>query len=179
MVIDLLNYCHGARYITHFYCLAVEAGFYSDVVECWPVDPATWVRFLAGAGKIFLLYDITCPSRESNPGRWIYRQTLYHVAVKACFYCKAVEVCYIPIPVTLCKSFDIHIVNGRCGADSYIDRKTCKISSVIDYVIMSPELFPSIHYFEVLEFDPLLSDIHCPEAFTMNMKSQIHVFFAK
>ena len=26
---------------------------------------------------------------------------------------------------------------------------------VIDYVIMSPELFPSIHYFEVLEFDPL------------------------
>ena len=32
----------------HFYCLAVEAGFYSDVVECLLVDPATWVRFLAG-----------------------------------------------------------------------------------------------------------------------------------
>ena len=42
----------------HFYCLAEEAGFYSDVVECLPVDPATWVRFLAGAGKIFSLYDI-------------------------------------------------------------------------------------------------------------------------
>ena len=42
----------------HFYCLAVEAGFYSDVVECLPVDPATWVRFPAGAGKIFSLYDI-------------------------------------------------------------------------------------------------------------------------
>ena len=27
-----------------------------------------------------------------------WRQTLYHVAVKAGFYCKAVEVCYIPIP---------------------------------------------------------------------------------
>ena len=26
---------------------------------------------------------LTCPSRESNPGRLIYRQTLYHVAVKA------------------------------------------------------------------------------------------------
>ena len=24
--------CHGARYITHFYCVAVEAGFCSDVV---------------------------------------------------------------------------------------------------------------------------------------------------
>ena len=46
---------------------------------------------------------------------------------------------------------------------------------VIDYVIMSPELFPSIHYFEVLEFDPLFSDIHCPVAFTMNMKSQENV----
>ena len=34
----------------------------------------------------------TCPSRESNPERWIYRETLYHVAVKAGFYRKAVEV---------------------------------------------------------------------------------------
>ena len=35
----------------------IEAGFYSDVVECLPVDPATWVRYLAGTGKIFLLND--------------------------------------------------------------------------------------------------------------------------
>ena len=42
--------CHRARYIIHFYCLAVEAGFYSDVVDCLPVDPAIWVRFPAGAG---------------------------------------------------------------------------------------------------------------------------------
>ena len=51
----------GSRYYIkkkHFYCLAVEAGFYSDVVECLPVDPATWVRFPAGTGKIFSLYDI-------------------------------------------------------------------------------------------------------------------------
>ena len=40
-----------------FYCLAVEAGFYSGVVECLPVDPATWVQFPARAGKIFSLYD--------------------------------------------------------------------------------------------------------------------------
>ena len=50
-------YVTGSRYIIHFYCLAVEAGFYRDVVECLPVDPATWVRFAAGAGKIFSLYD--------------------------------------------------------------------------------------------------------------------------
>ena len=48
----------GSRYnITHFYCLAVEAGFYSDAVECLPVNPAFWVQFPAGAGKIFSLYD--------------------------------------------------------------------------------------------------------------------------
>ena len=44
-------YVTGSRYIIHFYCLAVEAGFYSDVVTCLHVDPATWVRFPAGAGK--------------------------------------------------------------------------------------------------------------------------------
>ena len=43
--------------------------------------------------KIFYL-----PQLESNPGRWIYRQTLYHVAVKAGFYRKAVGVYYIPRP---------------------------------------------------------------------------------
>ena len=42
-----------------------------------------------------------CASRESNPGCWIYRQTLYHVAVIDCFYRKAVEVYYIYLdPVT-------------------------------------------------------------------------------
>ena len=46
--------CHGARYIIHFYCLAVEAGFYSDVVECLPLDPAAQVRFPPQAVGIFL-----------------------------------------------------------------------------------------------------------------------------
>ena len=31
----------GSEYIIHFYCLGVEAGFCSDVVECLHVDPAT------------------------------------------------------------------------------------------------------------------------------------------
>ena len=49
---------------------------------------------------------LTSPSRKSNPGRWIYRQTLHHVVVKASFYRKAVEVyLYIPIPC------DIHPSN--------------------------------------------------------------------
>ena len=41
------------RYITHFYCLAIEAGFYSNVVECLPLDPAAQVRFSRRAVEIF------------------------------------------------------------------------------------------------------------------------------
>ena len=33
-----------------------------------------------------ILFEPTCPSRESNPGRWMYTQTLYHVVVKADFH---------------------------------------------------------------------------------------------
>ena len=34
----------------------------------------------------------TCPSWKSNPGCWIFRRSLFHVAVKAGFYPKAVVV---------------------------------------------------------------------------------------
>ena len=46
--------CSRDRYITHFYSPAVEAGFYSDVVECLPLDPAAQVRFPPRAVGIFL-----------------------------------------------------------------------------------------------------------------------------
>ena len=55
-------YVTGSRYIIHFYCPAVEAGFYSDAVECLPVDPATWVRFPAGTGNIVALRHIFRPN---------------------------------------------------------------------------------------------------------------------
>ena len=38
----------AVRYRIHFYCLAVEAGFYSDVVECRTVNPADQVRSPVG-----------------------------------------------------------------------------------------------------------------------------------
>ena len=51
--------CSRYRYIRHFYCLAVEAGFYSDVVECLPLDPAAQVRFPPRAVGIFFFDLIT------------------------------------------------------------------------------------------------------------------------
>ena len=48
----------GSRYnITHFYSLAVEFSFYSDFVECLPVDPETWGQFPAGTCKLFSLHN--------------------------------------------------------------------------------------------------------------------------
>ena len=37
----------------HYFCLAVEAGFYSGVVECLPVDPVTLVQSWLGQVKCF------------------------------------------------------------------------------------------------------------------------------
>ena len=38
------------------------------------------------------------PNRGSNPVRWTQSPTLYHVAIKAGLYRKAVQVYHIPIP---------------------------------------------------------------------------------
>ena len=49
--------------------------------------------------------------------------------------------------------------------------KTCKGVTTIDYVILSPELFPLINHFEILPFDPLLSDAHCGIHFSVVYKN--------
>ena len=48
--------------IVHFYCLAVEANFYNNLVEGLPEDPATQVQFPAGTGWNFLLFNIKVPT---------------------------------------------------------------------------------------------------------------------
>ena len=62
--------------------------------------------------------------------------------------------------LSLCKSFDTHIANGRLFKDKGIGAATCKKSTVVDYCIMSPELFSYVSNFAILPFDPLLSDVH-------------------
>ena len=60
----------------------------------------------------------------------------------------------------LCKSCDLFIANGRLGLDRFLGGKTCKCTTVVDYVILSPSLFPFISEFEILPFDPMTSDAH-------------------
>lgn len=51
--------------------------------------------------------------------------------------------------VDLCRSLDIHIVNGRFGSDQGVGNFTFADKSTIDYVIVSPEIFPNIVNFEI------------------------------
>ena len=53
-------------------------------------------------------------------------------------------------PLSLCKSFDIDIANGRLYKDKGIRAATCNNSTAVDYCIMSPELFSYVSNFEIL-----------------------------
>ena len=44
--------------------------------------------------------------------------------------------------IQLCKNLDMYIANGRLGVDRYFGRPTCNNNSVVDYLIISPELLP-------------------------------------
>ena len=78
--------------------------------------------------------------------------------------------------LNLCKSLDIHIINGRVGNDRNIGNFTCKGSTVVDYCIASPELFNKFLEFEVLPFDPMISDVHCALHFVLSINEKPEYF---
>ena len=51
--------------------------------------------------------------------------------------------------LSLCKSFDVRIANGRLFKDKGIGAAICKTSTVVDYCIMSPELFLCVSNMEI------------------------------
>ena len=63
--------------------------------------------------------------------------------------------------LNLCKSTQLFFVNGRVGADKGVGQTTCN-NSLIDYVIITPELFRAIVDFDILSYDPIFSDVHKP-----------------
>ena len=60
----------------------------------------------------------------------------------------------------MCKSFDIHIANGRLFKVKGIGATTCKNYSAVDYCIMSPESFSFVSNLEILPLDPLFRHVH-------------------
>ena len=64
--------------------------------------------------------------------------------------------------VEFCKTFGIHILNGRYGIDKNVGHLTCKDASAVDYFIVSTNLIQASVVFQVLDFDTILSDAYCP-----------------
>ena len=73
--------------------------------------------------------------------------------------------------INFCKTANARIVNGRFGKCSEL--YTCKNASVVDYVVVSEDLFDVVSDFCVLDFDPLLSDIHCPVVVVLNSQVKL------
>ncbi|CAG2200728.1 unnamed protein product [Mytilus edulis] len=68
----------------------------------------------------------------------------------------------------LCKNNCLYIANGRIGNDKNMGKVTSKETSLVDYLIVSGDLFPYITEFEVIDFDSLFSDIHCRLQFNLS-----------
>ncbi|CAC5376002.1 unnamed protein product [Mytilus coruscus] len=62
--------------------------------------------------------------------------------------------------IALCKSLELFIANGRLGKDSGIGALTCKEATVVDYCILSPELFTHVCEFKILPFDAMINGVH-------------------
>ena len=69
--------------------------------------------------------------------------------------------------LNLCKTLNIQIINGRLGKDANQGKYTTRNLSVIDYTLTTPDLFDDLKDFEILDFNPLLSDVHCPLIFSL------------
>ena len=69
--------------------------------------------------------------------------------------------------IDFCKNNDMIILNGRLGSDKDIGKVTSKECSVVDYAIASPLVLPYFRKFEILDFDPIYSDVHCGVSFSI------------
>ena len=67
----------AVRYMIHFYCLAVEASFYSDVVECWTLNPADRVRSPVGENVIWIFSPFLLHIKTSRNALWKGTNTLF------------------------------------------------------------------------------------------------------
>ena len=72
--------------------------------------------------------------------------------------------------LNFCKISNVQIINGRLGKDAKLGKVTTRNFSVIDYTITTPNLFEELKDFDVLEFNPILSDVHCPLTFSLLTK---------
>ena len=65
--------------------------------------------------------------------------------------------------LNFCKSLSYVIYNGRIGEDKIIGKVTnVRSNTIVDYCISDDNLIPCVDNFKILDFEPTLSDFHCP-----------------
>ena len=64
------------------------------------------------------------------------------------------------------------MLNCRLGSDYTSPKPTCKDRSTVDYILTSAENFKMISSFQILDFDSLYSDAHCPLVVSLHIYKQ-------
>ena len=63
--------------------------------------------------------------------------------------------------IDMCKNNNFFMLNGRYGGDRGLGKYTFRQTSVIDYTLVTLDIFSLLRNFDVLETDPIFSDGHC------------------
>ncbi|CAC5383736.1 unnamed protein product [Mytilus coruscus] len=127
--------------------------------------------FYANENWMHILQDV-----ESDISEYVFnfkKLLLYNLPLERFNQDKSKPNAYGYKLLQLCKNLNLFIANGRICQDRYIGRVTSGGCSLIDYLIVSSEIFPFIVDFNVLDFDPLFSDTHSRLHFTTKCYARV------
>ena len=65
------------------------------------------------------------------------------------------------------------IANGRIFNDQGIGKTTCKNVSLVDYLLLTPNLFDVISDFDIIDFNPMFSDVHNRIHFSLSLPNRV------
>ena len=74
--------------------------------------------------------------------------------------------------VDFCKRCNLFIANGRMFSDKGVGRTTCKDASMVDYQLLSPNIINIITDFEIIDFNPMFSDVHNRVHLTLTVEGE-------
>ena len=63
--------------------------------------------------------------------------------------------------------------NGRIFNDQGIGKTTCKNVSLVDYLLLTPNLFDVISDFAIIDFNPMFSDVHNRIYFSVSLPNRV------
>ena len=73
----------------------------------------------------------------------------------------------------ICKTHNLYIANGRLGNEKLVGKFTCKDCGVVGYVIGTRHVFKITKHFQVFDYDPLYSDVHCDLYISIDINKQV------